>query len=249
MLEIPATGESHERSRNLPFPQPRERGLRRFIPSGGWIQTGRRATALRRAGHILSELGPFTEDDSPESPAKLGEVTPPKRYEEWCALLDAFHAPDRDAEVYAAALDGEYPLSAGITERTTKRLLEAYDVRLQRLQRALQNEMNRARLPVDVERALADLVTGLTPLARFALVSTLPEKIRGHLRETLDTYATRVRETLEKSAHRPGALDGVLLSSIKRTIIVVPWASAAARLPPTHSLGEPGTRGQRRLIF
>jgi hypothetical protein len=172
-------------------------------------------------------------------------VNAPRRYDEWCAVIEALGTPMRDEEVRAAIADGVYPAGPGVTERITKRLHDAFDARIRVVHNALRRELSAVTGPHAVELALAHARSALRPLARLALCATFPDSVRGHLRSMLDEFVRARREALEESARTNGRQDGVLLAAIMRSRFAVPWDEAMTRPASV----EPQPAQPRRILL
>jgi len=178
----------------------------------------------------------------------------PATYAEWAAVLDAFLAGDEEAVGRMEA--GRFEWTPVAAERLTRRVHEAFFVRLRLAQEGLQRNLDHARgNEARMAQALVGARAMLAPLARVAQVAAFPEPLRAHLAGELDRLASGMQASLEASARADRAGGERMLALVRTHAIRVPWPPSPMPVPaaPPASCatpaGAPWPPGARRPII
>ena len=146
---------------------------------------------------------------------------PPRSYAEWVELLDMFKNKTDDEAVVAAMQQGTLEWQAGVAERFSQKLVDAFNHRMNMATDKFQKEMQRSQ---GQERAIVQALLALRKEFRFLLgamdLPVLPEKDRGHYCKLISDQANNIQKSLEDSAKadRSGKLSSIVRNNRVNTL-------------------------------
>jgi hypothetical protein len=170
--------------------------------------------------------------------------TPPTSYAEWLPLLEQFR--DGNDTVLGAMQSGQLEWTNIVAERWTKRMADAFKVRLERISKQLQATLDRAGNDAfAISGAILAARRALLPLRAAAALKFLPDEVRNHFGAEVERFAKQTQESLESSAQRVRTDGGAMLKAIRDNPLTIVEPSSAP--PPASDEPLPFARGRRVL--
>lgn len=130
-------------------------------------------------------------------------IAPPHTYAEWAAVLDLFRDKADDDAVLSAMQQGTLEWQSGVAERFSKKLVDAFNRRMNAATDKFQKEMSRA---YGQERAIVQALLSLRRemafLARAIDLPVIPEKDRQQYRQLVIDQGNSIQNSLEDSAKK-----------------------------------------------
>lgn len=178
-------------------------------------------------------------------------MTPaPREYADWVPLIDAFGSGD-DAAIEIMG-HGSFHESTDVTDRFAARVNDAFMKRVERMRKALQRDLDNAHGdPVLAGRALVAARRAIQPIACFADLTPLPQRIRDFLGAELQRIVTGIQTSLETSARssRNTELLRCITATPLRSTVSSGTAPRQPTQPPTDADAPPQNPSRKRSII
>lgn len=141
----------------------------------------------------------------------------PHTYAEWAAVLDAFGNKANDAEIIPAMHQGTLDWQAGVSERFSKRLVDAVNKRMNAAIDRFSREQKKGngderQLIVALHALRKEFVTLINAMD----IQALPQEFRGRYAQLIVDQANSVQRSLEQSASTADR-SGRMLATIRNT--------------------------------
>lgn len=131
------------------------------------------------------------------------DITPPRTYAEWAAVLDMLKSKTDDESVLSAIQQGTIEWQSGVAERFAKKLIDVINYRMNNASDKFQKEMGRA---YGQERAIVQALLALRKemcfLSKAINLPAIPEKERQQYYQLVISQADRMQSSLEDSARK-----------------------------------------------
>ncbi len=131
------------------------------------------------------------------------DITPPRTYAEWAAVLDMLKSKTDDESVLSAMQQGTIEWQSGVAERFAKKLIDVINYRMNNASDKFQKEMGRA---YGQERAIVQALLALRKemcfLSKAINLPAIPEKERQQYYQLVISQADRMQSSLEDSARK-----------------------------------------------
>ena len=131
------------------------------------------------------------------------DITPPRTYAEWAAVLDMLKSKTDDESVLSAMQQGTIEWQSGVAERFAKKLIDVINYRMNSASDKFQKEMGRA---YGQERAIVQALLALRKemcfLSKAINLPAIPEKERQQYYQLVISQADRMQSSLEDSARK-----------------------------------------------
>ncbi len=131
------------------------------------------------------------------------DITPPRTYAEWAAVLDMLKSKTDDESVLSAMQQGTIEWQSGVAERFAKKLIDVINHRMNNASDKFQKEMGRA---YGQERAIVQALLALRKemcfLSKAINLPAIPEKERQQYYQLVISQADRMQSSLEDSARK-----------------------------------------------
>lgn len=176
----------------------------------------------------------------------------PATYAEWADALARLEPGDADDEVLRDLAEARMDLSGGQAERLARRVSELFGLRVRRIADSIAKRLGARTSDLDYDRAILAARHELGALARVVAAPCWPQEARKTMRSSLDEFARKAQEELEKTARRAERDDqGRMLSLVRKLPLLVPWPDAGASAAPPSSKASPAPDrpSGRRIIF
>jgi hypothetical protein len=168
-------------------------------------------------------------------------------YRTWSACLTRFAEGDDAVLAEMAVLEVDW--EPGVAERFTARVAQAFQRRLEELQRRLQRDLDAGLGDIaGVGQSLTRARAQLQPVVQLSRLPSLPDPVRSLLHDELTRILTDMDEALEHSIDARNQTGIELLAQVRQNRMVAALTTDAQNdAPATASTGSGTSR--RAIIF